>query len=249
MTKLKLGIVSAMVVAGVMTPWVIQRQAQSRLLEENQALRVKAEQVDSLLAENSRLSNLVTQAETLAPSREEVSAELLRLRGEVGRLRQQESEAKKLQADTRRLQKAAAGPGAAEHSNAEDLNIQLPKDVWAFAGYATPEAALQTVMWARREGDLNSLLSSLTPAFIEKAQKAWGDKFEEQLKAELPGNLDRVTDCRIMKKEMVSENEAKLMYVLAEKPQPFGDNGELRAKSLGCGVTVKRVGQDWKLEP
>jgi len=248
MTKLKIGIVSAVIVAGVVTPWVIQRQVQNKLREENQALRVRAEQVDSLLVENSRLSNLVAQAETLAPAREDAPAELLRLRGEVGRLRQQESEFKKLQTDNRRLQKAAASTGAAEHPNTEDLNIQLPKDAWAFAGYDTPEAALQTVMWARREGDLKSLMTSLSPAFIEKAQKAWGDKFEDEIKSELPGNLDRTTECRILKKEMVSDSEAKLFYALVEKPQAFGD-GEMRTKSLGCGVTARRVGQEWKLEP
>jgi hypothetical protein len=52
----------------------------------------------------------------------------------------------------------------------------------------------------------------------------------------------------IMKEEMASDSEAKLMSVLAEKPQAFGD-GQVRAKSLGCGVTARRVGQEWKLEP
>ena len=40
------------------------------------------------------------------------------------------------------------------------------------------------------------------------------------------------------------------MNVLGEQPQPFGDKGEIsRAKSLGCGITAKRVGDEWKLEP
>jgi hypothetical protein len=129
------------------------------------------------------------------------------------------------------------------------LNIQLPKAAWAFSGYGTPEDALKTAMWARREGDFNSLTASLTPSFVEKAQKAWGDKFEEGLKSELLGNVDRISECRIVKKEMVSDSEAKLMYVLAEPPQPFGDNGEVRGKAMGCGITVKRIGQEWKLEP
>jgi hypothetical protein len=48
---------------------------------------------------------------------------------------------------------------------------------------------------------------------------------------------------------MVSDSEAKLMYVLVEPPQPFGDNGEVRSKGMGCGITAKRIGQEWKLEP
>jgi hypothetical protein len=133
-------------------------------------------------------------------------------------------------------------------ANVEELNIQLPKASWAFAGFGTPEDALQTVMWARREGDFKSVLASLTPSFVEQAQKAWGDKFEEELKTELPGNLDRISDCRILKKEVVSDSEVKLTYVLGETPQAFGDQGQVRAKALGCGVTAKRVGGEWKLE-
>jgi hypothetical protein len=84
---------------------------------------------------------------------------------------------------------------------------------------------------------------------MEKAQKAWGDKFEDELRSELSGNLDRVSDCRIMKKEMISDTEVKLMYVLGEQPQAFGDKGEVRAKALGCGITAKRVGDEWSLNP
>lgn len=252
MTKLKIGMVGVVVMAGVVAPWVIQRQAQNRLQGEVQALRLKSEQLDSVLAENGRLSNLVAQTETANPLGQDQLSELLRLRGEVGQLRQQASDLKKLQAENRRLRTAATarpGEGGAADSNVEELNIQLPKASWAFAGYGTPEAALQTMMWARREGDSKSVQASLTPGFMEKAQKAWGDKFDDELRSELPGNLDRVSDCRIMKKEMISDSEVKLMYVLGEQPQAFGDKGEVRAKALGCGITAKRVGDEWKLEP
>jgi hypothetical protein len=177
MTKLKIGMVGVVVMAGVVAPWVIQRQAQNRLQGEVQALRLKSEQLDSVLAENGRLSNLVAQTETANPLGQDQLSELLRLRGEVGQLRQQASDLKKLQAENRRLRTAATarpGEGGAADSNVEELNIQLPKASWAFAGYGTPEAALQTMMWARREGDSKSVQASLTPGFMEKAQKAWG---------------------------------------------------------------------------
>jgi hypothetical protein len=251
MTKLKIGIIGVLVAVGVIAQWVIHRQAQSRLQEEVEALRLRTERMDSLLAENGRLSHLVAHAETANSLDQNQLSELLRLRGEVGQLRQQASEAKQLQAEIRRLQTSAnAGHGKSDTANSkeEDLDIQLPKVSWAFAGYSTPEAALQTLLWARREGDFNSVLASLTPGFVEQAQKAWGDKVEQEVKAELPGDLDRVTNCRISKKAVLSDDEVKLYFALGEPPQKFGDNG-LRTKTLGCGITVKRIGNEWKLEP
>ncbi len=59
MTKLQVGIIGAVIVASVLTPLVIQQQAQVRLREENQALR---QQIAQLKADNNRLSNHVAQA-------------------------------------------------------------------------------------------------------------------------------------------------------------------------------------------
>jgi hypothetical protein len=252
MTKLKAGLVAAVIVTGVVAAWLIQRQAQKQLEAQVQELRAKSRQVDSFVAENARLSNRLAQAEAPNSLGQEQLAELLRLRGEVGSARQQASELKKLQVENRRLRAAAsAGQGKAGSADAktEELDIRLAKAEWAFAGYGTPEAALQSLLWARREGDFQSVLGSLTPAFLEQAEKTWGDRLQEQLKSELPGDFERVANCRISKKEVISENEVKLFFALMESPQPFGDTGAVRTKSIGCGIIAKRVGNDWKLEP
>jgi hypothetical protein len=171
-------------------------------------------------------------------------SELLRLRGEVGRLRQQVDELNRLQAQDRRIQTGASAKreSDATSSNVEELNISLPKGSWTFAGYGTPEAALQTMMWARREGDTKSLLASLAPEFVEKANKAWGDMFEEELKSALPGKIPRVSDCTIWKKEAISDTEFRLWYRVVEQD-------ELRNVATAVNITAKRVGEDWKLMP
>ena len=94
MTKLKIGLISALVVAGVATPLIIQRQTQVSLREENQALRQQTEetalQLSQLSAENLRLSNLISQAGGSGSSQNGSSNELLKLRAEVTRLRQEQ---------------------------------------------------------------------------------------------------------------------------------------------------------------
>lgn len=89
-TKLKVGIITAVVAAGVSIPWVMQHNTQAKLNTANEALRQQTEQREQLSAENARLAKLSSQVvSTPAVSTSSPSLELLRLRGEVARLRQE----------------------------------------------------------------------------------------------------------------------------------------------------------------
>ena len=106
MTKLKVGVISAVAIASVATPLVIQHQAQVKLRDQNQALRQRADQLTELQEENQRLSNLVAQANgSLALSKDQLS-ELMRLRGEAAMFRKQTNEFQKLREENRRLQES-----------------------------------------------------------------------------------------------------------------------------------------------
>lgn len=94
MTKLKFAALTAVAVAAVTTPMVLQRQAQEKLRVENESLRQQVEQQTQLAAENERLSALIAQTaqtNTQAVPKEQLS-ELLRLRAEVARLRTESQE-------------------------------------------------------------------------------------------------------------------------------------------------------------
>ena len=88
-TKLKIGIISA-IAAAVAIPLVIQHRTQNRLREENEALRREALRIEQMAAENKLLSNRVAQSSASAPGSEDNGQfrELLKLRGEVAKLRQ-----------------------------------------------------------------------------------------------------------------------------------------------------------------
>src|SRR5208282_2620213 len=94
MTNLKLGI-SAIVVAGTATALVVQHQAQTKLQDESESLR---QQIAQFQANNESLSNRLAAAADAKPSSSQSlpdgqSNELLKLRGEVGVLQRQASEA------------------------------------------------------------------------------------------------------------------------------------------------------------
>jgi RNA polymerase sigma factor (sigma-70 family) len=109
MTKLQLGIVSAVVAIAAIPVWM-QHQSLARLRQENDSLRQQADQSAALSAENDRLSNLLAKAKS--PATPDHLSELLKLRGEVGSLRKQLADAAK-QKDARASiarQSAAADP-------------------------------------------------------------------------------------------------------------------------------------------
>src|SRR5207248_7491169 len=105
----KFGIITSLVVAGIATPLLLQHQEQLRLREESHSLRQQkdqaARQLAALRADNLRLSNLLTQANTPSSVQSGSSNEMLRLRGEIARLR----------ADAR--QSTSGRPANAETSN------------------------------------------------------------------------------------------------------------------------------------
>jgi len=94
MTKLQVGVVGVILIAGLATPLLLQHQALSRMREENNRLREEtlslqqqAAQTTQLAAENQRLSNLLAHTGSAQPAKPEQLGELLRLRGEATRLR------------------------------------------------------------------------------------------------------------------------------------------------------------------
>jgi RNA polymerase sigma factor (sigma-70 family) len=91
MTKFKAAILSALVVAGGAATVAIQYQARARLRGENESLR---HQVAQLQLEKEQLSNSVAGA-SIRSLPDDQYHELLRLRGEVGSLRQQNQESAK----------------------------------------------------------------------------------------------------------------------------------------------------------
>jgi len=81
------GIVSAVVLASVITPLVLHQQAEARLHSQDEAVRQQTDQLAKLQPENERLSNLLAQAKSPAGLSEGQLSELLKLRGEISRLR------------------------------------------------------------------------------------------------------------------------------------------------------------------
>lgn len=88
MTKVKAGVVVAVVLAGLATSLTVQHFSLAKLRGENAGLRELSRQLAELRAENQRLAKLQVDRDELERLRR-AHIELLRLRGEVGRLRRE----------------------------------------------------------------------------------------------------------------------------------------------------------------
>ena len=181
MTRLTLGLVGAVAVTGIAASLVVQHSGQGKLREKAEASRQQAEQIGRLSAENERLSNLLAHkgsSDTLSP---EQLRELLRLRGQIGLLRQTARELAELEAANGKLR--AAGAASAEQlAEARAAPNFWAKDQLTFSGYADPEAALKTLLWAMSRGDMKSYLAcwasgdDVNPLFGGELQDAAGGK-------------------------------------------------------------------------
>src|SRR6266571_4070907 len=97
-TKLKTGVISAIVIASVVTPLMVQQQAQARLRSQDEALRQQRDQVAKLRGTNPKLSNQFAQPKSSQLLPNDQLSELLKLRGEVGLLRNRTQELTKIAA-------------------------------------------------------------------------------------------------------------------------------------------------------
>lgn len=98
MNKPKIVVFAALAIAGIVTPVCIQHQEQVKLRSENDVLRQSAEQVAPLEAENARLAKIIAELPRHAAVPDDSSNEVLKLRGEVARLREDSRELARLKA-------------------------------------------------------------------------------------------------------------------------------------------------------
>jgi hypothetical protein len=170
MTRSSLAVISAIVVAGSVFSWSIQRQAAVRLQETRGASRELAGQLAQLQEDNLWLSSQIAQRKPFASLPDDQFRELLRLRGEVGRLRGDRRETDQLHATNQQLLATLA-----KSERAQTVQVRWASDQLAFAGYADPESAMVSTLWGLNNGDPDFYLSMLTPdqkAVLEKAGKS-----------------------------------------------------------------------------
>jgi hypothetical protein len=193
MTKLKIGTISAILIVAVVTPLVIQRQSIAKLRRENrqvaerQALRVQ----NQTPAANPSLSDGQYR-------------ELLRLRGEVALLRKDSQELARLRAQRNATARGAVEPPA------------LTAESWADVGLHSPDAALQTFLWAARHDDAEFVRQLIRWKKDDSVPDF--DGLEKIVESLIPGTIHyarKLESIRILSQEQIDERTARMRVEFA----------------------------------
>jgi hypothetical protein len=222
------GVLCAATVVGVAGWLAIGYQARAGLEEENQALRQQLDQMGELAAENERLSNLVAHASQSQSLQGDQLRELLRLRAEVAGLRQQGKAVGSPQIENR--------PAPAAPESTEPAAENWPRETWAFAGYATPSATVQSCLWAASKGDVKAFLRGVTGDAQKIAETLLAGKSESEISAGVTALFAGVKSLRVVSREVQDENTVVLTTASEEA------SGTVTKKAL-----LKKVGDEWKL--
>jgi RNA polymerase sigma factor (sigma-70 family) len=231
MTKIKATVIGAIAVATVATPLVLRHQAQVQLRNQDQALRQRAGQLAEMQRKNEHLSNLLARANSSQLSKDQLS-ELMKLRGEVGLLRRQTNE----------LGKSRITGGESSLAATPTFETAtIPKESWAFVGYATPENALQSVAWAMSKGDAKTFLASLSPETQKSYAQRFEGKTESEIAALLSEEISQLQALRLDRKKVSVGGEVAFILYSEER-----DDGTTKTRDEAV-MTFKNVGGEWKL--
>lgn len=232
-TKLKLGVISALVIAGAATPLLIQHQSEISLRKEISALQQHADELGQQRAEHERLSKLLAQAGSPLP--DDQLKELLRLRSEVGLLRKATNGLPGLREQNRKLQARQAfvkEPGKPNLA-AGDL---VPVASLAFAGYATPEATLQSTLSALMKGDVKTMLGGFTPEQRQAKEAEDAGKSASEIAAKVAQSMTNFdgASVQILNSRLVSDDETELTILTT-------------TQNKLATITMKKIAGEWKI--
>jgi hypothetical protein len=217
--------------------WGMQMEANRHLREQADASRQLLSRLAVLEVDNSRLSNIVAQANT--PLAEEQLYELGKLREEVRRLRNRTNDLQSMRVELRRLRAQLSSARSNITSNAPpDVPASdiFPRDSWKFAGFDTPENAVESVTWAISQGDEDSYFQSLAPDLQDEMESTLVDGSFADVG---PLEMKNATGFRIVDRESVSENE----YIISIYVDGQADETPLRLVRTPNGWKV--AGQDF----
>jgi len=228
------GAVLIVALAIIAALWGMQLEANRHLREQADASRQLLSRLAVLEVDNARLSNIVVQANT--PLAEEQLIELGKLRDEVRRLRFRTNDLGTMRTELRRLRAQLSAARSTITSNsppdvpASDI---YPRDSWKFAGFDTPENAVESATWAISQGDEGSYFDSLSPDLQDEMASELADGSFADLG---PLEIGKAKDFRIVDRETISEDKQVIMIYVDGQPEE-------------TPLTVVRTPDGWKIAP
>lgn len=215
---------------GLAAGLVVQAIRYSALRKANQQLELRIAELRTQLAAPDQPAAPVASTGIT----EEEHIELLRLRNQAAQLRTATNELQQLRAQVSQLRASRQTTGASGAADADAAGEVVSREAWSFAGYATPEAALQSILFATTQGDHNAFVASLSPEEAQRVSEQSEGKTPEQLSEKCRRQTEKVTSYHIIDRDEVSADEIVLVVYMA------GEDKKV------LPMQMRKVGQEWK---
>jgi hypothetical protein len=229
-------LVAAVVAIGLATVLALEHQNRLALLDEQQALQQQLDRVTALAARNDRQPSVPATANFTQPPAGDSSADLLRLRSELSALRQLTNELENAQKENTEAHTAL------DHYLTNDTAPKVatadfwPKNSWNFTGYATPDDALRSTLWASYNGNVKALFDGATGHARQELEQRYDGKSPDEDSIRAMDEVNKVKSVQVLNRDFPSDDTAVLTATF-----DIGDQ-QHTAK-----VTLKKVGNEWKL--
>jgi RNA polymerase sigma factor (sigma-70 family) len=138
---------------------------------------------------------------------------------------------------------AAVGTGlyeARQSYRSHHLVEYIPRETWASAGFATPEAVIRSFFWAKSQGDINTAMTMATPELWQEVEnKYFKNKSDSERGKMLIETVKNVKGIGIQKRTVVADDQ-----VVFRMLQLHSDGKDGKSYSI---VTMKRIDGEWKI--
>jgi hypothetical protein len=219
-----------LVAVAFLTFW--QQNAQRALRVENETLGIEELEAERLVIENRDLRKTRAGfAEAVDPG---TATELLQLRNEVGLLRREQLEITRLRAENERIATELVS-GKFTPRRLADMDGFMSRANWPSAGFATPEAAAQSVFAGITSGDFEQFIRCFDPQTEAELRQQVGDNVEGMQRelAETAHQFGKVTGLRIVGHQQEVDDQVALKL-------------QLSADGEAITLRLRRVGNEWK---
>jgi hypothetical protein len=119
----------------------------------------------------------------------------------------------------------------------------LDREQLAFAGYATPEATLQSMFWAANSGDGDKLFACFSPEAQAAINKEPNGRKNFDAGVKQSAQAQSIKGMQVVARKMLADDQVDLKFKLDFASPP--KNGE-RDKGFAICPFVK-IGDEWKL--
>lgn len=152
----------------------LQHQQLGQLRAENRNLQQASAEAEQLKADLAKSTGAEADAEDEITRLRDENRDLLKLRNQVYQLREATAQFEPVRAENVRLQSLARNSpnGDVKQNVFQPIVIQIQN--LSYQGLGTPEAAVQTFLWAERDGNADALSNCILPERWSRIVNVYG---------------------------------------------------------------------------